>query len=297
MSPEELKQWELAGKVAAQALEFGRKLIKPGASIRDVCDRIDEKIVLLGARPAWPTQVGLNHVAAHYTPDPDDTAVFKDEVVCLDVGAHVDGFVGDNACSVDLSGKYAHVVKATEDALANAIKTVKAGVSLDEIGRVIEESIKKHGVVPVENLSGHGISQWVIHDKPSVPNYASGETTKIKEGQIIAIEPFASTGNPLIVEAENANIFAVVQPRPVRSPFAREVLKFITDEYKVLPFTTRWLTKKFGVGKTTLALRELLQAGILHRHPPLLDPSKGMVAVTEKTLYVGEKVKVLTEVD
>ncbi len=295
MNPEELEKWRKAGKVAAAALEHGRSLIKADAVIRDVCDAVDQKIVELGAKPAWPTQVGLNHVAAHETPDPDDNKVFTNEVVCLDVGAHVDGFVGDNACSIDLSGKYSHLIRAAEEALHAAIKTVQVGVTIGEIGKVIQDVITSHGVVPVKNLSGHGINQWVIHDKPSIPNYASGEQTKLVKGQIIAIEPFASTGAGMVVEAERGNLFAVVQPKAVRSPYARDILKFAMEEYKSLPFTTRWLTKKFGAAKTSLALKELLQANILHSYPPLLDAGKGMVTVFEKTLFVGDKVEILTE--
>ena len=297
MDVEALKKWQTAGKVAAEALAYGKSLIKQGAIIREVCDKVDQKIIDLGAKPAWPTQVGLNAVAAHFTPDADDNKAFSDEVVCLDVGAHVDGYVGDNACSVDLSGKYGELIKAAQDALNNAIKKVRIGVEIGEIGKIIQETIESHNAMPIHNLSGHGISQWVIHDRPSIPNFASGEKTTLKEGQIIAIEPFASTGGNIVVEAERGNLFAVTQPKQVRSQYAREVLKFVLEEYHLLPFTTRWLTKKFGSGKTALALRELMQAGVLHAYPPLIDAGKGMITVFEKTMLVGEKVKVLTEVE
>lgn len=297
MDTETFKKWQKAGKAAAEALEYGRTLIKSGAVIREVCDKVDQKIIDLGAKPAWPTQVGLNSVAAHWTPDADDNKAFSDEVVCLDVGAHVDGFVGDNACSVDLSGKYSELITAAQNALKEAIKHVKVGVEIGEIGRVIQETIEAHGAKPIHNLSGHGISQWVIHDRPSIPNFASGEKAVLTEEQVIAIEPFASTGGQIVVEAERGNLFSLVQPKQVRSAYAREVLKFVIDEYNTLPFTTRWLTKKFGAGKTSLALRELIQAGALHAYPPLIDAGKGMVTVFEKTLLVGEKVQILTETE
>ena len=294
---ENLEQWRKAGRIAAQALEFGKGLIKPGASIREVCDAVDKKIVELGAQPAWPTQVGLNHVAAHWTSDPEDNSLFKDELICLDVGAHVDGFVGDNACSVDLSGKYAHISKAAKEALDAAIKKVGIGVEVGEIGKVIEEVITSHNLKPVRNLSGHGISQWTIHDAPSIPNFGNGNKTKLEKGQVIAIEPFVTNGAGMIHETDQANIFALVDNKPVRSPFAREVLQFVENNYGPLPFTTRWLTKQFGAGKVSLGLKELLKSGILHQHPPLVEQAKGMVAVWEKTLLVDDKVEILTKVD
>jgi len=294
---ENLDHWRKAGKIAAQALDYGRTLIKNGAIIREVCDKIDAKIIQLGALPAWPTQVGLDAVAAHSTPDFDDNTVFDNNLVCLDVGAHIEGCVGDNALSVDLSGKYDAHINAADNALKAAIKVVRIGATLGEIGNAIQEAIQNEGLVPVRNLCGHGISPYIIHDKPSIPNYDTKDTRTLTADQIIAIEPFATNGAGMIAEAEQANIFSVTNPKPVRSPYAREVLKFCLDNYKNLPFTHRWLVAKFGQGKTNLALNELLRNNILHPYPPLVEKGKGMVAVFEKTLYVGDKVEVLTKTD
>jgi methionyl aminopeptidase len=117
------------------------------------------------------------------------------------------------------------------------------------------------------------------------------------KGQVIAIEPFATTGAGLVEESERANLFAVWNKKPVRSQYAREILQFVEQEYKNLPFTTRWLSKKFGTGKTNFALRELQQAGALHSYPPLVEANKGMVAVHENTILVDDEVEVLTRVD
>jgi len=294
---EDLEKWKKAGRIAAEALEYGRTLIKNGAIIREVCDKIDQKVIDLGALPAWPAQVGLDAVAAHSTPDYDDNSVFDNNLVCLDVGAHLDGCVGDNALSVDLSGKYSDILKASDEALKAAIKTVKIGATLGEIGKAIQEVIEGYNLVPIRNLSGHGISPWVIHDKPSVPNYDTKDDRTLQGDQIIAIEPFATNGAGMIYEAEQGNLFALVNMKPVRSQYAREILNFITTNYKNLPFTTRWLIKQFGAGKTSLALNELMRAGLLHAYPPLIEKNKGMVAVFEKTLYVGDKVEILTKID
>lgn len=294
ISAEDLEKWRKACKIAAQALEYGKGLIKKGAKVIDVCDAVDKKILELGGKPAWPSQASINHVAAHYTPDPDDSAVFGEDVVCLDVGCHIDGFIGDNAVTIDLSGRYSDLVKAAEKALQEAIKVVAVGVEVGEIGKVIGEAISSFGFNPIKNLSGHGISQWVIHDKPGIPNFASNDKTKLSEGQIIAIEPFATTGGGFVDEASHANIFSVIHAKPVRSQYAREILAEAVNEYNTLPFTTRWLSAKFGIGKTNLALRELQNAGIIHSYPPLVEKSKGIVTVKEKTLFVGEKVEVLT---
>ena len=295
MTPEELKKWREAGKIAAQALEYGRTLIRKGSSMREVCDLVDAKIVDLGAKPAWPTQIANNAIAAHWTPDADDETLFDQELVCLDVGAHVDGYIGDNALTVDLSGKWTNLVKASRDALAQASKLLAPGTLIADIGKTIQETIESHGFVPVRNLSGHGISRFVIHDEPGIPNHKTTSMNKIQKDQIIAIEPFATNGQGLIGEATSCNVYALVSERPVRSPFAREVLAFVEQHYGPLPFTTRWIGKALGIGKAKLGIRELVAAGAVMSHPPLVEVSKGMVTVEEKTFYVGEKTEVLTK--
>lgn len=297
LTEENAEKWKKAARIAAQALQYGAGLIKEGAVIREVCDAVDNKIISLGARPAWPTQAGLNEVAAHYTPDPDDNATFKDEVVCLDCGAHIDGCIGDNALTVDLSGKYTDLVRAAKDAFEAAQKEVAIGAKIADISKAIQETITSAGFVPVRNLSGHTISPWVIHDAPSIPNTTTALQTELVKGQVIAIEPFATTGAGLVLEADRANLFALWNKRPVRSPYAREALAYAEKEYQNLPFTTRWLAQKFGKGKAQFALKALDEAGILHAYPPLVEKDKGIVAVHEHTLLVDEKVEVLTRAD
>lgn len=290
-----MDQWDEAGRIAKEALDYGKTLIKKGASMRDVCDQIDQKIIELGALPAWPTQIGNDHVAAHFTPEPEDTSVFNKELVCLDVGANLNGFIGDNACTIDLSGKHEKLILASKEALDEAIKLCVPGTKIGLIGKKIQEVITKYGFAPVKNLSGHGLSEWIIHDKPSIPNYDNGSQVELKDGQIIAIEPFATTGVGLIEEAGQTNIFALEEIKPVRSPFAREVLQYIQNNYKNLPFTTRWLVEKFGKGKTNLALKELCLNGLLTQHPALVEKSKGLVSVWEHTIRVGQTPEVLTK--
>ena len=96
-----------AGKIAAEALKYGASLIKPGASWIKVADKIEKKIIDLGGGIAFPAQMSLNDVAAHFIPGLGEDILFKDEVICLDVGAHVNGSIADNACTIDLSGKHA----------------------------------------------------------------------------------------------------------------------------------------------------------------------------------------------
>ncbi|MBW2974012.1 type II methionyl aminopeptidase [Candidatus Woesearchaeota archaeon] len=295
LTPEDLEHWRKAGKIAAQALEYGGGLIKKGASLLEVSDMIEKKIIDLGGQIAFPAQISCDNIAAHYCADPDDKTIFENQVACLDVGVHVSGAIGDNALTVDLSGKWSELVKASREALNNAIKIVQIGTSLGEIGKTIQETISSYGFSPVKNLSGHGLDYYDIHTKPTIPNFDTGDKTELKKGMIIAIEPFATNGAGMIYEKERANIFMLTNPKPVRSPFAREILKFVAENYKTLPFTTRWLSRKFGLGKTNFALRELLKNDIIKQFPPLPEKNKGIVSQAEHTLLIEDKVEILTK--
>jgi len=296
MDKEEIEKLKKAGKIAAQIREYGKGLVKKDASMTEVLDKIEEKIIELGAKPAFPAQISCNQLAAHYCPDEEDKTIFSDQLVCLDVGVHVDGFIGDTAVTVDLSGKYNDLIKAAEEALDNSIKIIKPGVTLAEIGKVIQETINNYGFAPVRNLSGHGLGKYEIHTKPSIPNFDNGDNTKIEPGMVFAIEPFASTGAGIVQDSGIATVFELGIKKPVRNPITRQVLKEI-ENYDNLPFTTRWLTRKFGA-KAKFALREMEQLGMLHAHPPLADKDKGMISQAEHSILVDDKgeVTILTQI-
>ena len=285
--------WREAGKIAAAALLYGSSLIKPGASFLEVSDKIEAKIKELGGDMAFPVQMSMDHVAAHNCADPDDPMVFDDELICLDVGVHVNGAIGDNALTVDLSGAHQDLLQASREALDNAHRILQPGISLGEIGKVIEETIESRGFTPIHNLSGHGLGLYNIHTYPSIPNFDTRDPTPLEKGMVIAIEPFATDGAGMIYETDKANIFSVATLRPVRSQITREVLKVIKT-YNGLPFTTRWLTASFPAFKVNFALKDLLNAGVIRQYPPLPDRNKGFVSQAENTFLIDDKVEILT---
>jgi methionyl aminopeptidase len=296
MDEELLAKYKLAGEITAKARNYGASLIKPGVKLLDVCNAVDAKIAELGGQPAFPAQVSRNKIAAHYCPSADDETVFlKGDIIKLDVGVHIDGYVGDSAVTIDLGGNE-ELTNASKEALNNALKIIKPGVTLGEIGRVIEETITSHGFQPVRNLSGHGLGHYRIHTRPTVPNFDNGDDTELEENQVIAIEPFATNGTGLIHEAGEATIFALVQMKPVRSSMTREVLKTI-QAYNGLPFTLRWLTQKHGEGKTRFALRELSKLGMIHKYPPLPEQADGLVSQHEHSVIVRDKPIITTKID
>jgi len=296
MDKEIIEKYKKAGKIAAEVLEYGKELIKKDAKVLDVCNKIEEKIFELGAKPAFPVQIALNDVAAHFCPEDDDKTIFTDQLVCLDVGVHIDGCIGDNACTVDLSGKNNELVKASKEAVENAIKTIKIGTSLGEIGKVIEETITGYGFKPVKNLSGHALESYSIHAGPTIPNYDTKDTVKLEKGQVIAIEPFATNGVGLIHEKGDASVFGLIGKKPLRIGFVRNILKQI-ESYNGLPFTTRWLTKNFSEPQVRYALNQFKLLEILKEYPPLVERQNGLVSQAEHSVLIDDNVIVLTKVD
>ncbi len=288
------EDWIKAGKITAEVLSYGEKLIMKGETIRSVCDKIDHKIISLGGKPAFPAQISCNEIAAHFCPEDKDDSMFEDQICCLDIGVSINGAIGDSALTVDLSGKYTELVKASEDALKSATKVLRPEVTLGEIGKEIKDTIASYGYSPVRNLSGHGLGINNIHDKPTIPNFDTGDITKLKEGEVIAIEPFASTGAGIVYESSPSTIFMMVKKKPVRNIMVRDVLKQI-ESYEGLPFTTRWLTKKFPEGKVRFSLNHLMQLEVIKDFPPLVDKAKGMVSQAEHSFIVRDKPVVLTK--
>ena len=137
MDPETLQKHLQAGKITAESLAYGKTLIKPGAVVREILDKVEEKIVSLRGTPAFPAQISLNEFAAHCCSDLNDKTMLQDQVVKLDVGVQIDGYIADSALTVDLSWKYADLLKASQEALEKALKIVRPGVTLGEIGKVI----------------------------------------------------------------------------------------------------------------------------------------------------------------
>ncbi len=293
-----------AGRIAGEALQYGKKLIKIGESLLEVSDKIEEKIrqMLKGEEEsglAFPAQISFNETAAHNCPTDEDKTVFKEGmVVKVDCGVHIKGCMADNALTVDLSddGGYKNLLEASKQARDKAIPLMKPGASVSEIGAVIAEIIEKFGFKPVKNLSGHGLDIYTVHTSPSIPNFNTGAQTKLQEGHLVAVEPFASMGAGMIEELGEAEIFMLVAKKPVRNQFTRDVLKHL-EIYKGLPFTTRWLTKKFSLPKITFALTELQRIDSVKAYPPLVDKNRGFISQHEHTVIIGDKPIATTKVE
>jgi len=285
-----------AGRIAAECREWARETIKPGVRVRDVLETVEKRIYEAGAAPAFPAQSSRNSCAAHYCSSPDDEMTYEEgDCVKVDIGVHVDGYIADNACSVDLStdGRWTPLVKSSADALAAAIATVGPGVRVGEVGAAIERTIMGAGFEPVRNLTGHGLARWKVHTAPQVPNYGERGGGRIAEGSVIAIEPFASTGRGYIHERGKAEVFMMVRPPMKAKGLDRDVLKEI-QSWRGLPIARRYFNH-LPTDAVEDTLAKLARQGSLVRYPPLVEEEGVMVTQTEHSMYVGpDGVEILT---
>lgn len=281
-----------AGALAREVRAYGKSLIQRGASYLDIMAKINHKIFELGARPAFPPQMALNDVAAHFLPLPEEDIIFSNEIVKLDIGVCYNGAIGDCAVTIDLSGKYQALIDAAEAALLKAEQSIRVGQQVREIGRIIEETIVSYGFKPVKNLSGHGLGEYKIHTSPMIPNYDDQSRAIIKPGMTFAIEPFATDGAGLIYEGGVAAIFGVVASRPVRSELARSLLAKIRN-FSGLPFAFHDLvSQEWPLAQVQTGLDELIRAGVVTGYAPLIEKNRGMVAQAENSVLVDEQGKV-----
>src|SRR3989344_2120904 len=240
MDKDEFDKYVLAGNIAAKVREESRSYVNVGASLLEIAGKIEDSIRKNGGMPAFPVNLSLNDEAAHYTPLPaDGRKISEGDVIKVDIGVHVDGFIGDTAYTASFSEKHGAMVKAAEDALEKAVPLCIPGKAVDEISGVIEDTIKSHGFRPVANLTGHGLRQWEGHAEPTIHNVRVNYQYVLKEDDVIAVEPFATDGAGRIKDSEPSVIFSLVGKKPVRSREARKMLGDI-EAFNGMPFTERW---------------------------------------------------------
>ncbi len=279
-----LEKYKAAGKILIEVRDAALELVKPGNRLLEVAEFVESSIRDRGGEPAFPCNISRNEEAAHATPSIDDEAVFGEEdLVKLDIGVHIDGYIADSAVTVDLSGKYEELIRASEAALDEAIKIIHDGVSTVEIGEVIEEAIKERGYKPIVNLSGHGLVRYNSHAPPTIPNVKYEHGVILRTNDVIAIEPFATDGGGKVVESGNVEIYSLIKPKPVRMREAKKLLDEI-KKYHGLPFARRWLPRE----RLNLALRALKNTGVLRDYPILREEDRGLVAQAEHTVIVKE---------
>jgi methionyl aminopeptidase len=283
LEAEKYEKHREAGEILAQVREEAADLVEVGTTQLEVAEFAEERIQELGGEPAFPVNISVDEEAAHATPGADDDTEFGEEMINLDIGVHIDGWIADTAITVDLSGN-PDLKDASEEALEAALELVEPGVETGDIGAEIESVINGYGYNPVVNLTGHGLDQYQQHVSPNIPNRAVSQGVELEVGDVVAIEPFATDGTGKVTEGSDEEIFALEREGSVRNRQARQALEQITEEFRTLPFAQRWL----DVPRAEMALRRLKMNNIVHGYPVLKEDDGKLVSQKEHTLIVTE---------
>ncbi|MCS7106271.1 MAG: type II methionyl aminopeptidase [Candidatus Aenigmarchaeota archaeon] len=282
-----LKKYEKAREISNSVLEFAKSIVKEDAKILEIAESIESKIKEFGGGVAFPVNISINENAAHYTPTIDDaTRVKAGDLVKIDFGVHVDGYIWDRAFSVIIGKEKNNLIEAAEKAVEEAIKIVKPGVKVYEISEIIENTLREFEVRPVYNLCGHGLKRFTQHAEPTIPNYKNNLQYEIKDGEVIAIEVFTTNGFGLVKESNQVFIYKYEKDRPVRMWEARKILRKAKSEFMGMPFAKRWVRDVASGVALELALKQLVESGSLREYPVLREDSGSLVAQAEETVIV-----------
>lgn len=297
--PEEvLRKYQSAGEIARKVREEIRTTVREGMPVIDICEKVESLIRKKGGKPAFPCNVSINEIAAHYTSPPHDKRTVPEKsIVKIDIGAHVDGYIADTAVTICFNPEYYDLANTAEEALRKAVEILRPGLSLSRFGSTVQKTIKTRGFKPISNLTGHLISRYVIHAGKSLPNVFHISTSRVKEGEIYGVEPFTTVANAVgrVENGKEAHIFRYLKHKSLKDPNAKRLLNYIKKNFQTLPFTERWLQECVPLSSYKTAFSELLSSKALISYPVFVEASGNPVAQAEHTiLVVKDGCKVLT---
>tara|TARA_B110000014_G_C20117518_1_gene590720 strand:- start:2043 stop:2936 length:894 start_codon:yes stop_codon:yes gene_type:complete len=295
----EFDDYVQAGKIAGEVRENVRKTDWVGRTVFEICEQVENEIRKRGAKCAFPVNTSINEVAAHYTAEPnDELTITDDDLVKIDLGAQINGYIADTAVTVCYNPEYDNLVQAAEQSLNNAMSMIKVGVKSSDVGRTIEKTIKQMGFLPIANLSGHSLDQFTIHAGKSVPNIWSIGSFTFDENQAFACEPFVTTGEGLgfVHEGKIKNIFAISSRKKTKDKEADKMLDFIWQNFNLLPFALRWLTKEWDEKEARILLDTLVRKKAVHAYPVLVEGNGKRVTQAEHTFIPNENGVTITTI-
>ena len=298
MDKEALEKFQLSGKILRETREEMKHFVRENMPIIEVCEKAENMILEKGGKPAFPCNVSINEVAAHYTSPPNDEKKIPEKaVVKVDLGVHVDGYVTDTAFTACFNPEHKQMADAAEYALKTAVGNIHADMNVSKIGALIENAIRNRGFKPIANLTGHSVGRYLIHAGTSIPNVSQLSLTKVKAGEVYAIEPFVTLREAVgrVEDSPETTIFRLVKAKSVKNPYAKKLMKHIEANFKTLPFAERWLKDVVPAQKHHEAFRELLASKSVMGYPVFVEVSGKPVTQAEHTVLItGEGCEVLT---
>ena len=282
----QIEDYVKAGKIAGEVRENVRQKDWIGSTLEEICEYVESEIIKRGAKCAFPVNTSLNEVAAHYTAEPNDPKTVSDsDLVKIDLGAQINGYIADTAVTVNYDPQYDSLIQAAENALQTAMSMIKVGVKSKDVGRKIQNTIMDMGFKPIANLSGHSLGQYTIHAGKTVPNMWSIGSFDFSEDEAYACEPFVTAKNGLgfVRNGKIKNIFALASRKRTKDDEADKVQEYIWNNFNMLPFALRWLLKEWEEKEARRLLDILIKKKVVKAYAILVEASGKTVAQAEHT--------------
>ena len=282
----QIEDYVKAGKIAGEVRENVRQKDWIGSTLAEICDYVESEIIKRGAKCAFPVNTSLNEIAAHYTAEPNDPKTVSDsDLVKIDLGAQINGYIADTAVTVNYDPQYDSLVQAAENALQAAMSMIKVGVKSKDVGRKIQNTIMDMGLKPIANLSGHSLDQYTIHAGKTVPNMWTIGSFSFSENEAFACEPFVTTKNALgfVRNGKIKNIFALASRKMTKDDEADKLLEYIWNNFNMLPFALRWIVKEWEEKEARRLLDFLVKKKAVKAYAILVEANGKTVAQAEHT--------------
>ncbi len=286
---EALEKFKLSGKILRESREEMKHFVREDMPIIQICKKAESLIREKGGKPAFPCNVSINEVAAHYTSPPnDERKVPEKAIVKVDMGVHVDGYVTDTAFTACFNSEFKSMQSAAEYALAVAVDSIHGDMTTSSIGSTIEKAIKNRGFKPISNLTGHSVGRFLIHAGTSIPNVTQLSFGKVKVGRVYAIEPFVTLPDAAgrVGNSPEVTIFRLVKAKSMKKSYAKQLLRYVEANFRTLPFAERWLKGAVPEDKYPEAFKELLKCKAVMGYPVFTEISKKPVTQAEHTVLI-----------
>jgi len=280
-----------AGRITNEVKEVVRSKVAPGIGYVEICELVEREIASRGGAPAFPVGIGANHVTAHYSPQEDDRSTYGDrDLLKVDFGVHVDGYVVDTAVSLTSNLEYELLLDATKSTLEAAVGAVRKDVRTGEIGGVVRREATRFGFKTIENLTGHTVERYIVHAGKSIPNIPVPGLQSLRTGDVFAIEPFLTLGSAAgyVVDAPQKTIFSIVARRRTGDRELDAFAEKVWEDRKTLPFTPRWYAAEFGSVKARGMVERLVSKKVARAYPTLVEASRSPVCQFEHTMALDD---------
>mmetsp|Transcript_5593 Transcript_5593/g.9069 ORF Transcript_5593/g.9069 Transcript_5593/m.9069 type:complete len:509 (+) Transcript_5593:87-1613(+) len=306
--PQVLEKYKTAGVIANRALHHVLMACKPGMKIVDLCRMGDAFMSEECAKVhldikgkgqkgiCFPTCVSVNEVAGHNSPFSDDKrTLHHDDMVKVDMGAHIDGFCAVVAHTIVLGaceGKKANVIAAGWSAAQSALRLLKAGHTNSQVTIAIEKSASTFACDPMDSVLSHEMRQYVIdHDNTIICKQS--EERKVAEFtfadyQVFGIDVMITSGRGKAVDrGERCTIYKrnVEVEYPLKMKTSREFLKVINKQHPTFPFTMR----NFEENRSRMGVIECVRMNMVQPYPILSERQGEYVAQFKFTAIVSPK--------